>query len=146
MEVEMSRPPTGYEIRDHTADVALYVWGDTLEGLFRSAAEGFYAVIGELQGAGPTSPTEIILTHGDCTDLLGDFLSELLFVFESSRSRVTDIRFEELRDSRLHATGQLQPLDLQRSRLDCEVKAVTRHNLAIERTDAGFETTIILDL
>ena len=142
----MSRPPTGFELREHTADVALYVWGDTLEALFRSAAEGLYAVIGHLEDTGHATPTEFTLTDGDVTDLLGDFLSELLFIFDSSHARVTHIEFQELGGSNLYATGLLRPLDMQRCHFDCEVKAVTRHNLAIETTEVGFETTIILDL
>ncbi len=142
----MSEPLTGFELRDHTADVALYVWGDTLEALFRSAADGLYAVIGKLEGTGQETPTEFNLAAGDPADLLGDFLSELLFIFDASHAMVTELGFDALAESGLRATATVRPLDMQRSRFDCEVKAVTRHNLAIHRTDRGYETTVILDL
>ncbi len=142
----MSHPASGFELREHTADVALYAWGDTLEALFRSSADGLYAVLGELHTSGGGEPTAITVTDGDLADLLGDFLAELLYLFDSARVRMADIEFAELRDGRVRAAGLAEPLDLRQSSFDCEVKAVTRHNLAIVKTANGYETTVILDL
>lgn len=139
---------TGFELREHTADVALYAWGDSPETLFTAAARGFYAALGELKPAGQPDedPFEITLSAPDLADLLGDFLAELLFIFDSRHLQVIDLAFVELGDSQLRATGRLQPVDMKRSRFDCGVKAVTRHNLAIQTRPGRLETTIILDI
>ena len=144
----MSAPSTGFELREHTADVALYVWGDSAEALFTSATRGFYAALGELKPAGPPDqePFEIILTAPDLADLLADFLSDLLFLFDSGHVEVTDLAFVELDEARLRATGRLRPIDMKRSDFDCGVKAVTRHNLEIQTRPGRLETTIILDI
>jgi SHS2 domain-containing protein len=144
----MATPNTGFELREHTADVALYVWGDRPEDLFASAADGFYAALGQLEPAGQPllQPYEIILTAPDRADLLADFLSELLFVFASRHARLAELQFPELTESYLRATGRLQPLEMERSTFDGEVKAITRHNLAIKTSGGRLETTIILDI
>ena len=138
----------GFELREHTADVALYVWGDTPEALFRAAARGLYAALGELVAAGTAQrqPFDVTLTAPDQADLLGDFLSELLYVFVSRHAQLTDLEFLTLTDSCLRARGRLQPVDFERTEFDHEVKAVTRHNLAIEGGPGRWESTIILDI
>ena len=144
----MTVPNTGFELREHTADIALYVWGDSPEALFNSAASGFYAALGQLEPAGPQQhqPFEITLTATDLADLLADFLSELVYLFDSRRARLIDLAFPQLTESYLRATARFQPVDLDRSDLHCEVKAVTRHNLEIETRAGRLETTIILDI
>ena len=39
---------SSFELFDHTADVGIRVWADTLPGLLAPAGEGLYAIIGEL--------------------------------------------------------------------------------------------------
>ncbi len=144
----MPSDATGFELREHIADVALYVWGDSPESLFASATRGFYAALGQLKPTGSPDPEpfEIDLTAPDRADLLVDFLCELLYLFECRRARLIDVQFSELGDTRLRATGRLEPIDMQRSDFDCGVKAVTRHNLEIHTTPGRLETTIILDI
>ena len=144
----MSQPTSGFELREHTADIALYVWAENLEGLFLAAAEGLYAAIGVLEPAGPFRDMvdDYELTAPDTTDLLGDFLAELLFIFEQRQAELIDIQVVELDESKLRFRADLQPLDLPNSIIDREIKAVTRHNLEIISADHPYETTIILDL
>ena len=78
--------------------------------------------------------------------LLGDFLSELLFVFESRHSQVVDLEFVTLAESCLRVIGRLQQVDFERTEFDHEVKAITRHNLAIEGRPGRLESTIVLDI
>jgi SHS2 domain-containing protein len=142
----MARPTAGFELREHTADIALYVWAKSAEALFATAAEGFYAAIGELAVTGGGEPFELELTAPDQTDLLGDFLAELLFLFDTRRLRLADLDIIELAESKLRLRGTLQPIDMARSTFDLDIKAVTRHNLSIDTTDRGLESTIILDI
>ena len=144
----MTTPSAGFELREHTADLALYVWGDRPETLFASAARGFYAAVGQLEAAGAQQQQtfEITLTAPDLADLLVDFLSELLFLFDSRHAQLLSLQFPQLSETYLRATGRLQPLDMERSAFDCGIKAVTRHNLAIESRPGRLETTIILDV
>jgi len=168
MVVPMTSASCGFELRDHTADIALYAWGDSLEALFRSAAEGFYATIGDLRVRPPQRREALRLEAGDVESLLHDFLGELLYRFETRQERLTEFTFGRLDDNLLEGEVSISQVDSGASVFDREVKAVTYHDLNILRrapltrdaTSAQknatrssrvkgpgrYETTIILDI
>jgi len=138
--------PAGFEWRDHTADIALHVWAPSLAELFRVAAEGLYATIGQLKCGPATRATTVELSAGDVPDLLQSWLAELLFRFETGDEVLVDVAIDELTETKLHATAKSAPLDRDASTLDREVKAVTYHGLDVTRTPDGVVTTVILDI
>ena len=138
--------PSGYELRDHTADIALYAWSDTLEGLFASAGRGLYAAIGELKPMGSAVGAVIELRAGDAESLLHDFLSELLFHFETKHVLYSDFEFTRLDDNVLRANARVADMDERGSILDREVKAVTFHDVSIVRASGQYQVTFILDI
>ena len=150
----MTRPPTtgsttmpgGFELRDHTADLALYAWGPTLEALFTHAAAGLYAAIGTLTPGPPRGSVTCSARAPDVEGLLQDFLSELLLRFDTDESILSHFAFDELTNQSLRAAADAHSLDRERSILDREVKAVTYHDLAVLHGIDRYEVTIILDI
>ena len=142
----MTATGAGFELRDHTADIALYVWADSVEGLFRAAAEGFYATVGELRDAATCRSDTIRLEANDLVGLLHDFLSELLFRLETKGERLADFTFDRLGDTFWEVTVAVARVDEHASTFDREVKAVTYHDLNIIRRDGRYEVTIVLDI
>ena len=142
----MTRARAGFELRDHTADIAVYAWADSVEGLFRAAAEGLYATIGELQTEETGERERIRVEANDLEDLLHDFLDELLYRFEMRGQRLADFRFRRLDRWVLEADVAVNRVDARASVLDREVKAVTYHDLNIVKSDGGYEVTLILDI
>ncbi len=146
MTAVMGVEPTGFELRDHTADIALYAWGDSLEGLFRAAAEGLYATIGELEASDANQNETLRLEGNDVNDLLHDFLAELLYRFETQALHLSNFAFERLSDTELVATATAGQVDPKASIFDREVKAVTYHDLNVLHRDGRYEVTVILDI
>lgn len=143
----MEKPTGGFELRDHTADIALYVWGDALPCLFRAAADGLYATIGELHALESRGRCDSLRLHApDAESLLHDFLAELHFRFETKGVILTDVEFRRLDETTLDATARESPIDRDRSIFDREVKAVTMHDVRIERHCGRYEVTLILDI
>ncbi|UCG17557.1 MAG: archease [Phycisphaerales bacterium] len=142
----MSAPDAGFEFQEHTADVKLHVWGDTLAALFQAAATGFYRLIGELVSTDVGETVTIELQAPDATDLLHDWLAELLFRFDTRHLHISEIEFAQISDAYLSATGQGRRVDLERSRFDSEIKAVTYHGLEVKQRRGRYEATVILDL
>jgi SHS2 domain-containing protein len=136
----------GFELREHTADLALYAWGASLESLFIAAADGLYAAIGTLAFSGNGEPDQLDIQANDTTNLLQEFLSELLFRFETRDVALTDLRIDELTDTRLRAATTRRTIDPDRSVLDREVKAVTYHDLEIVDRAGRLEVTVVLDI
>ena len=131
-----------FEEIEHTADYARdRVQSDTLAGLLVEAAHGMYKLTGGCYAA-PCISREIEISSADEVSLLVAWLEELAFLLE-----MEGLIFDELQV--LHATphrllvvatgGQVHNL----TRL---IKAVTFHDLAINKTAAGLETTVVFDV
>ena len=138
----------GYELFDHTADIGIRAWAPTLGGLVRPAAEGLYAVIGELVGRGEAKPIswEVELTDDEPAVLLRDYLGELLVLFERDHRLATEYAVKAFGEGRLVVEARLQPVDARRSVYHHEVKAITYHALEIVEIPGGYEATIIVDI
>ncbi len=142
----MDATSSGFELRDHTADLVLHAWGSTIEGLFLSAAEGLYAAIGRVETGDVTERVNLRFDAPDRAALLQDFLSELLFQFETRQERITDLEIVSLEEMALVVRGVAYKVDAERSMLDREVKAVTYHDLEIVQHDGQHEVDIVLDI
>ncbi|MGD2206527.1 MAG: riboflavin biosynthesis protein RibF, partial [Anaerolineae bacterium] len=94
--------PCRYRYREleHTADLALEVWGAELPDLFAGAAEGMYSLMGDVGGEGleVTEWHEISLEASDLEILLVDWLNELLFLAETEGLLLVDFRIDALGD------------------------------------------------
>jgi SHS2 domain-containing protein len=134
-----------YEFFEHTADLGLRVRAPDLEGLFVESARGLFAMIAEPPPTAASRRVELQV-GGDRPDyLLFDWLSELLFVFDSQQLLLADFRVE-IRSADLRGSAQAEPLDPSRHRLLHEVKAITYHGLLVEPTDEGWLAEIIVDI
>jgi SHS2 domain-containing protein len=148
-----------FEVIEHTADIGLKVNGATLEELFENAAKGMFSVIRGPQ-AHPSSSLgtgkrisakvqrKIIIKKQveDFEELLVSWLSELLYIFNREKILFTNIRVLGLNYSGVEAEASGQKIDLSKTTLQTEIKAVTFHNLKIEESPSGFSCNIIFDV
>ncbi len=134
--------PSWEEI-EHTADWALRVWGEDLRALFENAAHGMASLID-----GGIDQSRRIVSHTfklqapDWETLLVDWLTELLYLVEEEGLVLTSIAVEYVTGFTLEAEVKGTP----GGTFSKHIKAVTYHNLAIRRTDHGYETTIVFDV
>jgi SHS2 domain-containing protein len=132
---------SGYLEISHTADWALKVWAPDLPGLFEQAAHGMYALLQIRLQPGGDYECPVDLEAEDAEDLLVSFLSELLYLTEQEGLGfdMFDLVIEDV-----HLCGRIigAPVESQAK----EIKAVTYHNLAIQKTEQGLETTIVFDV
>ena len=141
----MTADTRGFELVDHTADVGIRGWGGTLSELFAAMAEGLFHVIGDPESVQPVQRRRVQLRAESPEDLLHDWLDELNLLHQTHGELYG--AFEVTTDGReLDAIVRGEPLDPARHDLRTEVKAVTWHDLRIERTDRGFEAYVLLDI
>lgn len=135
-----------HEYFEHTADLGLRVTAPTLNGLFAEAATGLVGMIVEnLDAVQPSRTVEIKIEGTDPEYLLFDWLSEVLFKFESEHLVLA--RFDvTVNDAGMIATCQGEPLDRSRHQLGHEVKAITYHGLKVEQTADGWVAEVIVDI
>jgi len=131
----------GFTEIEHTADWALKVWAPNLPLLFAQAAKGMYWLMEIRLAEGPRLEKSIAIAGADNESLLVAFLSELLYMSES-----TGIGFDAfqvtIEGDQLQATTLGAPIAMQKK----EIKAVTYHNLAIRQDGDRYTVTIVFDV
>jgi len=132
----------GFEEISHTADWSVRVWAEDLPSLFAEAARAMNSLAGTVTGTGPRVNRTFESEGSDTESLLVAFLSELVYYQEQDHGLAFDT-FE------LKIDGQKLKVEMEGAQiasLDKAIKAVTYHNLKIEETDHGFETTLVFDV
>ena len=142
----------GFEIVEHTADVAIRGRGRTLDELFVQMAIGLFSVILEPAAVEPRVTRSIALTAIGAVSspeaaLLHDWLEELngLHQVHGEAYARFDVRVDPARRSLRGAIGG-ERLDARRHHLHTEVKAVTWHDLSVGAVAGGFEAYALLDI
>ncbi len=135
-----------YEHFEHTADLGLRIRAATKEELFAEAGRALTAaLVARLDSIRPAEPRSIDLEAADPADLLHDWLTELLYLFETER--ILFSRFDvSLSSGRLTATAWGEPTDPARHEIEQEIKAITYHGLKVEPTPDGWLAEVIVDL
>jgi SHS2 domain-containing protein len=134
----------GFEEVSHTADLEIRVFAPDLELLFREAAAGMFYLCGiEDQERGISSVKQSIsLEAMDYEGLLILFLEELLYRLTEDYMyfEVGKLVIESEYTLKARLTGT------QISAYQRDIKAVTYHNLNIERSEDGYAVNIVFDI
>jgi SHS2 domain-containing protein len=135
-----------YELFEHTADLGLRVRGDSLEELLAEAGRGLLAMfVANPEAVRPVQSRTIELAADEPGYLLFDWLSELLFAFESEKLLLSEFDLQ-LSAGKLTATCRGEPMDQSRHQMEHEVKAITYHGLRVEQQDSGWFAEVIVDI
>src|SRR6266508_6592294 len=142
----------GFEEISHTADWSVRVWAQDLPSLFGESARAMNSLAGIVIGKGPRLKQEFEVVGTDAESLLVAFLSELIFYQEQENLAfdLFELRVEEpVLTGEAVSKGQKLKVKMEGAQIasiDKAIKAVTYHNLKIERTNQGYETTIVFDV
>ena len=120
-----------YEEIEHTADVGIRAYGNTLEELFAAAAEGMFSLIADLSKVRPVGEGEVRVRGTDPPQLLVNWLQELLFLHETQRLLFVDF---DVRIDGMVLAGKArgEAIDKARHELKLAIKAVTYHGLTVD--------------
>ncbi|MCL7414402.1 MAG: archease [ANME-2 cluster archaeon] len=138
-----------FEYLPHPADVMFIAHGSTLEETFEQAAQAMFGVIVHNAIREPDRSVDIELESEGLENLLYDYLSELLYLFE-----VEEIVFGRFQVDSIEKAGSIyilkgsasgESIDTGRHNFETEVKAVTYHQLKVEKEDGGYSAHVIVD-
>ncbi|HHT9104408.1 MAG TPA: archease [Candidatus Wujingus californicus] len=135
-----------YTIIDHTADIGIDVFGDTLQDLFSNAGFALFDIITDLSTVECKVRHSLNIVGVDKEQLLVNWLSELLFLHDVKNLLFKNFCVNQLSDYQLNADVSGEVFDEKRHIIKTEVKAVTYHNLSIIQKDQQWKTRIIFDL
>jgi SHS2 domain-containing protein len=131
-----------FEEIEHTADIAIRVWGHDLGALFSNAAYGMAYQLADPDEVGLSVERSVELDAYDVETLLVSWLGELLYLGEREECVLTDFDLHEITPTRLRATVRGGPVREHRR----HIKAVTFSDLEIVHNDEGYETMIVFDV
>jgi SHS2 domain-containing protein len=134
-------PPAGFEEVAHIADWQLHVWAPTLEELFTQATRGMYALANIQFDVAQNMCRELSLEALDHESLLVSFLAELLYFVEADNQA---FQIKTIKVGKTSLQARLTGGEVTRQ--DKEIKAVTFHNLQIDRRDGLFQVGIVFDV
>ncbi|MBS3731283.1 MAG: archease [Desulfobacterales bacterium] len=135
-----------YEVIDHTADTGIRVWAGTPTGLFAEACRAMFELITDNYRVTPVKTEKLSVEGIDQTDLLINWLRELLMLWSADRELVASAQISELSDTNLRATVWTQPFDPEKHVLYTDIKAVTYHGAEIICRHGHWETSVIFDV
>ncbi len=132
-----------YILVDHTADLMVRAFGETLEECFANAAYALFDQTVDLSGIGTGEETEIRASGIDEEDRLYSFLSEMLFIEDCDNLILKEFEVSFDGDD-VVCKAKGETLDRSRHRIRSEVKAVTYHMMEIDRNTPS--VTVIFDV
>ena len=135
-----------YEVFEHTADIGLHAYGDTLTDLFIHAAQGMESLMVPPEQIRVMTSREITVEGRDTVALLVAWLNELIVLFDTDYLLFSEFVIDIITETRLTARASGEPYDAQRHELSSAIKAVTWHEAAVNHTDQGYQARIIFDI
>lgn len=131
----------GFEEISHTADWSVRVWAQDLPSLFAESARAMNALAGTVTASGPRVKCTFESDGPDLESLLVAFLSELVY-YQEQENLAFDTFDIELVDKHISVNME----GTQIASVDKAIKAVTYHNLKVEKTSRGVEAVIVFDV
>ncbi len=122
-----------YRLIEHTADVGLIAYGQTLAEAFANAAYGMFSIIAELKTVRETTSRRLEINETDTEGLLFEWLNRLLYFFDVEMLLFRKFDISKLDENHLVAVCFGEKYDPARHRLKTGVKSATYHLLKVDR-------------
>ena len=122
-----------YDIIDHTADICIKAYGETLSEAFENAAKSMFDTITDNSEIESIGEYDIELKASDLEQLLVDWLSELLFLHGANNLVFGFFSVNlDKKNCKLKAKVFGEPFNLSKHKIGVEIKAVTYHMLEVK--------------
>ena len=136
----------GFEIIDHTADIAIAAYGIDMKKAFANAALGMFSIMTDIKKVNETVTRDIKVTAEDMKALLVSWLNELLFICEVEKILFRRFDISELNETKIVARCYGEKIDAKRHKIKTEIKAATYHMTQIEENRDGVRVQVLFDI
>jgi len=135
------------KIISHPADTGIEVKAKNLKELFKLALTGLNATIFERPELVKVIEEKKIEIKGeDPKELLVNFLTEVLIYLDSERFIVREVEFKNICEKKLEAVLRGGEVDLDKMGFITEIKAITYHQLKVEKREGEWFARVIFDI
>ena len=108
----MARKP--YEVFEHTADIGLHAYGDSLKELFIHAAQGMESLMVPPEQVRIVTGREVTAEGHDVVSLLIAWLNELIFLFDTEYLLFRDFEITTISETRVSGRASGEPFNAGR--------------------------------
>jgi len=135
-----------FRILEHTADIGFEAFGATPAEVFANAARALVHLVVDLDSIEPREEVRLQVEGTDPPSLLVNWLSEILYRLDAEGWLFREFEFPSLQERSLAAVLRGERLDRARHVVKLLVKAITYHQLALERTAEGWRAQVYVDI
>jgi SHS2 domain-containing protein len=137
-----------YEFLPHTADLRFRAYGKSLDECFQNAAKALSSSIADPKTLAGDFNEEINLEADDLGRLLHDFLSEIIFRFETETLLIknTEVAIKDKMGYSLRAQLSGELYNPEKHKVKTEIKAVTYHELKVAKDGDCWTAEVLCDI
>jgi len=137
---------SAFEILEHPSDLGIESHGKTIEEMYCNAAHGLMFVIAGSSIIDSRGERIINISAINLENLLVRWLSEILFFYDAEKFLTADVKFGMLNDTFLKARIIGEPFDASKHKLKLDIKAITYHQLKIEKLNEIWTARVFVDI
>ena len=135
-----------YQVIDHTADLGIIVKGPDVKSLFIHAARAMTDLMVKGDISKETVIKDVLVEGEDFPDLMVRWLGEILYLFDGENLIVNSIKIKSISPTKLKSTLTLTSFGTEHHQVIREIKAVTYHQISVDKTKDGWQAKIIFDI
>lgn len=135
-----------FEFIEHTADIGVQAQGETLAEAFENAAYGMISAMASIEGLESDRRVEVRLEASDVQTLLHKWLSELIYRTDVEMALPVSFKVTEATETSLVADVGMRRIGPDIEFHGPPIKAVTYHQLKVEKTTQGWVAKAIFDV
>lgn len=135
-----------FELVDHTGDIGVRVFGESLPRLFEQAAQALTFILTDPETIRIKGTRKLLLEAKTDEELLVTWLNELVYLFDTEGLLCKTYDVLSVQDHRLEALAQGETYVEGRHPIKTTVKAATYHQLKIENHQGVWTAQVIFDL
>ncbi|MFC1931694.1 archease [Chloroflexota bacterium] len=133
-----------FQLIEHTADMGLVAYGQTLAEAFANAAYGLFSIIAGLKTVSEAESRWLELSEDDPEALLFEWLNRLIYFFDAEMLLLKRFEISDFDGHSLKATCYGEKYDPARHQIKRGVKSATYHMLKVDRKKN--QVRVILDV
>jgi SHS2 domain-containing protein len=137
---------SSYQIIDHTADLGIIVEGTNEKNLFIRAAQAMTDLMVQGDISKRTVSKDVSLQGEDFPDLMVRWLGEILYLFNGEKLLVHSIEIKSISPTNLRSKLELTDFDPEKHEIIREIKAVTYHQIFVDRVNDEWQARVIFDI
>ena len=122
-----------FKLIEHTADIGIVAYGNTIMEAFANAAYGLFSIITDIKRVREVESRTVEISEMDMEAVLFAWLNHLIYLFDTEMLLLKRFDIIELTECQLKATCYGEKYDPSHHHLKIGVKSATYHMMSIDR-------------